>query len=245
MIEINLIPDVKRELLKARRQQKAVISMSILVALIAVGVVALLAVYTFGVQTVQDSLHDGNIKKEYDKLASVEDLSKTLTIQNQLQQVDSYHDKKTNSSRIFDFISTAIPSGKNAVSVSRLSFDTSDKIVTIEAEANNGYEALEVFKKTLELTKFSYYDQDGKQQEPVDLAANIADGDRRYGEDSNGKRVLRFTLSFTYPDELFATSSLRGKIVAPNKQNVTDSATGVPKSLFTNKPTSEGEKDGQ
>ena len=239
MIEINLIPDVKRELLKARRQQASVISISIFIAIISLGLVLLLAFYTFAVQTFADKLADNSITSESKKLQSVEDLSKTLTIQKQLTVLNTVHNEKTISSRIFDFISTAVPSGKNKISISRLSLDTDQQTVTIEGEANNGYEALEVFKKTILETKFQFVN-DGTTQEPVNIATAVIDGERRYGEDGNGNRVLRFTLSFTYPDELFAPTSENGRIIAPDKQNATDSAVGVPKSLFTNKPTDEG-----
>jgi len=42
--------------------------------------------------------------------------------------------------------------------------------VRIEAEAVNGYEAMEVFKKTLAQTKFEY-SVDGEPQEPVKKAS--------------------------------------------------------------------------
>ena len=53
MIEINLIPDVKQELLRAQKGRAVVISASIFASVIAVGVVALLLVYIFGVQGVR------------------------------------------------------------------------------------------------------------------------------------------------------------------------------------------------
>ena len=82
MIEINLIPDVKQELLKAQRIRNVVISSSILVSIIAAGVVVLLLVYMFGVQSVRNSLLDSQIKDKYATLSKVDDLSKIITIQN-------------------------------------------------------------------------------------------------------------------------------------------------------------------
>jgi hypothetical protein len=234
MIEINLIPDVKLELLRAQRQRRTVISISIVTAIVAGGAVVLLSVYAFGIQTVASTLADNAIKSEHEKLLAVEDLSKTLTIQNQISTVNSQHDEKTISSRLFDIISTAVPTGENAVSISRLSLDTESNTIEIEGEANNGYEALEVFKKTLAQTTFSF-NRDGTS-DSVNIADSIADGERRYGEGSDGERILRFSLSFTYPDELFSPTATGGKINAPDRQNATDSARGVPNSLFTDIP---------
>lgn len=238
MIEINLIPDVKLELLKANRQRKTVISISILVAIAAVGVVVLLGLYTFGAQAIANALADTAIKNESQKLNEVEDLSKTLTIQNQLKTLQQQHKEKVISSRLFDIISTTVPEGENNVAVSRISLDTEENLISLEGEAANGYEALEVFKKTIAQTTFSY-NEGGEAKEAVKIAESILDGERRYGEDADGNRVLRFSLSFTYPDELFAQTSEQGRINAPDRQNATDSAKGVPTSLFTNGESAE------
>lgn len=233
MIEINLIPDVKLELLKARRQRSMITSAAVFVAIAAGGLVVLLSFYTFGVQTVADGLAGNAITDETKKLKGVKDLSKTLTIQNQLSKLKALHDKKNMTSRVFDIIATAVPKGKNSILISRISLDTEENTITIEGEAANGYEALEVFKKTIEETKFKY-NQDGEAQDPVRIATKISDGERRYGENSDGKRVLRFSMSFEYSDELFERTSQDGTIVAPDRQNATDSLQGVPTSLFTN-----------
>jgi hypothetical protein len=61
----------------------------------------------------------------------------------------------------------------------------------------------------------------------------MGDSDRSYGEDATGAKVLRFTLTFTYPDKLFSRTAKNATIVAPERSNVTDSFLGVPESLFT------------
>lgn len=231
MIQINLIPDVKMELLKARKMRTMVTSISIIVAIAAGAVVALLAMYVFGAQALVQLNTDNAITTEYDKLSKVEDLSKTLTIQSQLSEISSQHANKKYTARAFDFLSTTVPEGKNAITINRFNLNTEDNLITIEASAKNGYEAFEVFKKTLEKTKFQFT-EDGEEQISVAIAENISQGESRRGEDSEGNRILRFTVSFEYPDELLSASSKQGKIVAPDKQNVTDSNVGVPKSLF-------------
>ena len=233
MIEINLIPDVKLELLKARRQQRNIISMSIFVSIVAGGVVALLIFYVFVVQNVALGLSQRSIDSEFKKLSSVEDLSKILTIQDQLGQVSSLHADNTVSSRLFNMLETVIPSGDNVVTYSTLKLDTQANTVTIEAEATNGYVALDVFKKTIAKTKFVYADENGDKKEVNIIAAPLVSGDQSYGQNNNNQRVLRFTLTFEYSPEIFSTQIKNGKFVGPEKQNATDSAKGVPKSLFT------------
>ena len=89
MIEVNLIPDVKQELIKAQRQRTTVISGAILVSLIAVGLVAVLAFYVFAVQGVRSTMADSDIATKSKKLKSVSHLSNALTVQNQLNNINS------------------------------------------------------------------------------------------------------------------------------------------------------------
>jgi hypothetical protein len=233
MIEINLIPDIKQELLRAERVRSMVISLAILIGLGAIGVVVLLGLWVFGIQLARGALSDKTIKDESAKLASVKDLSRTLTIQNQLNQLPSLHESKHIDSRIFDVLTTINPPQPNNIAISKLTLDSTDKTVTIEAQAVGGYPALEVFKKTIAATTFQFTGADGEETRP--LATSISDGDRSYGEDASGQKVLRFSLVFGYPDELVTPYLQGAKIVAPSKTNVTDSYLGVPKSLFSPK----------
>ena len=235
MIEINLIPDVKQELLKAQKVRSAVISISIIVGIAAIGIVIVLALYVFGAQLLRDKLANDSITKQYNQLSSVEDLANTLTVQNQLTKLSAVHDDKNINSRVFDVLSTIIPAEPNAIAITKLSINSEEKTITIEAQAVNGYPALETFKKTVAATKIVYSLEGEDKQTTVPLASEIIDGDRSYGDDESGKKVLRFTMTFTYADELFARSSKNAVIVGPTKKNATDSYIGVPKSLFTNK----------
>lgn len=233
MIEINLVPDVKQELIRAQRVRASVISISIVIGIGAVGVVVLLGLWVFAIQTARGLISDNTIKNESQKLANVPDISNTLTIQNQLSKLPAQHDEKHIDSRLFDILTTINPADPNNIAITSLGLDSTTNMITIEAQAENGYPALEVFKKTINATTFQY-SKDGQTQS-VALASDMSDSDRSYGEDATGKKVLRFTLTFVYPTELFARTSQDAKIVAPDKTNVTDSFLGVPKSLFTQK----------
>jgi len=232
MIEINLVPDVKQELIRAQRVRTSIISLAILVGIVAVGIVVLLAFWVFAVQTARSVLSDNTIKSESQKLSSVQDVSNTLTIQNQLSKLSQMHNAKSIDSRIFDILTTINPAAPNDVAITNLSLDSAATTVKIEAQAKS-YSALEVFKKTINGTSFEFT-KDGQKQS-VALATGISDSDRSFGEDASGAKVLRFTLSFTYPEELFTKEAQNATIVAPTKSNVTDPFLGVPQSLFTQK----------
>lgn len=233
MIEINLVPDVKQELIKAQRVRATVISFSILVGFVAAVIVTLLAVYVFAVQTVRSVVLDEDIKKGGTELSSIEDLSKTLTIQNQLTKLSTMHDDKKINSRIFDVLLAIIPPAPNNVQISNLKIDSVSGTISMEGQAANSYAAVEVFKKTVEGASIRY-DVDDETIE-IPLASNVSTGDTSYGEDSSGAKVLRFTMSFTYAAELFSPASVGAKIVILNGGNATDSYLGVPKSIFVDR----------
>jgi hypothetical protein len=241
MIEINLIPDVKQELIRAERVRSVVITSSILISIASVGIVALLAGYVFGVQTVRGAIDDDAIKKGAAELASVEDLSKILTIQNQLDKIGEIDDQKKIDSRVFEMLLAIIPPAPNNVQVSNLLIEADDSSLTIEGFTPT-YDSLEVFRKTIDGAVVRYI-VDG-QETDVKLATDISTSDVSFGEDATGNKVLRFTLSFTYPEELFSPTVPGIVIKLTNQGNVTDSYLGIPKSIFAEEPTT-GEGDEQ
>lgn len=244
MIEINLIPDVKQELIKAQRARSVVISASIITSIVAVATVVLLLVYIFGVQSVRSAYLDGQITTKGQQLSKVEDLSKILTIQNQLSSISQLNSEKIMSSRMFDVMSAITPPGDASIAFSQINVspggvdaavDDSTAVSTttggqIQLEGQTAtYDTMELFKKRIENTSFQYT-EDGETKLVV-LASNISTTDISYGEDANGNKVLRFTLMFDYPAELFssATSGQQLAFKLTANGNVTDSYTGIPR----------------
>lgn len=230
MIQINLIPDVKREYLKTRELRNTVISIATLVGGGMIALVVVLAL-VFGGQLVTQSLQDGSIQREGEELTAIEDLNRVVTIQQQLERIDGQHSEKIISSRLFDVMAAINPPAPNDVRISSLKLDPQEKTITIEGSAANGYIALEVFKKTI--TNTVVQTQVEGDDVEVPLAEDIVDGETSFGEDSSGQRVLRFEFLFTYPDELLGVSEGQVSVITPSgRMNVTDSRRGVPQSLF-------------
>lgn len=230
MIEVNLVPDVKQELIHAERARSFVITGTILVGFAAIALVGVLGFVVFGVQKVSDGYIEGVIDTEYAKLAAVEDIESTLTIQNQLATLPTLHKGKQVDSRIFDIIDTIAPPESSGIIISKLTVDSVEKTITIEAQASGGYPALEAFKKTILATEFHFKADDNTLERRM-LTTAISDTERSYGEDVNSEKVLRFGLSFQYPEELFAPYLKEPRVVGPQSANVTDSYVGIPKGL--------------
>lgn len=233
MIEINLVPDIKQELLRAERVRTNVISIAVVVSLAAVAVVVLLVLWVYGGQSFRGLVLDNEVKDKSAKLAGVEDISNTLTIQNQLSNLAAMHNDKKVDSRVFDVLQAVNPPAPNTISVTNLKIDADTTTISIQGQAASGYSALEVFKKTLAATTLKYTQQGTDSTVP--LVTKMSDADRSYGEDANGAKVLRFTITFTYPKQLFDHTIPSLTIQAPNTTNATDSFLGVPSSLFVQK----------
>ena len=233
MIQVNLIPDIKRELLRAQQMRRTAISISIFAGVIAAGAVVALGII-LGVQVVHENIVRENIKKEYNTLKSVDNIENVLTIQNQLTSIQSYQDKRTIDSRLFDVLGAINPAEPNSVKFSSIKFDPLATTISIEGTAVNGYAATETFRKTILNTTVE--SGSGSDLVKTPLATEVTIGETSYGEAADGARVLRFTVSFAYPEGLFDNSLKNIKIVTPTaKVDVTDSKTRVPESLFTEK----------
>lgn len=232
MIEINLVPDIKQELLRAQRVRNYVISGAVIAGIVSVALVIILSLILGG-QAVASNVLDGRVNSSFAQLKGTQDLSKVLTIQNQLSNISEMHSVKNIDSRLFPLLDAINPSAPNTISIASAKVDAAAKTITIEGEAANMYDAAEAFKKSIAGTTIEFV-QDGKRETiPLVAEANaITSSDVGVSEDAAGKKVLRLTLSFEYPAELFAVSSKDAVIKSPVRSNVTDSYLGVPQSLF-------------
>lgn len=234
MIEINLIPDVKKELLKAQSARAAVISGSIITSIIAGGIVVALALYVFGVQAVRQDLTTKEINDQYKTLSEVEDLSKVLTIQNQLTKMDQLNENKKIDSRIFSVLSAVVPPAPNDVQISQIDINATDSVITLDGQTR-AFDSMEVFKKTLDSAIIVY--KDGDEEKTVKLTDELNAGEVSYGENANGEKVVMFSIKFKYPTELFSSSIPAVTIKLNVNGNVTDSYLGIPRSIFTERAT--------
>lgn len=231
MIEINLVPDVKQELIKAQRIRSMVVTFSALIGLASIAIVGVLVFYVYAFQGARNYLADKAISDESSKFDK-KDLTKTLTIQNQLTKISNLNGDKKITSRVFDMLTAIIPASPNDVRISSLTLNTTDKTISMDGQAANSFDALDIFKKTIKNAGVRYIED--KNQVTVDLASDISTKDISYGQDSSGNKVLRFTISFKYADELFSPAQelVDSKVVITINGNVTDSYLGT-KSIFT------------
>lgn len=231
MIQINLLPDIKRELIKTKRARSIVILGAIILGAASIGVVVLLAFTHFVVQNGLAENLKSEISEKAKKLRDVKDIDSLLTLQSQLNTIQEKHDTKTATSRIFSLLAEIAPIDPNRVVISNVSLNSNENTIRIEAQASNGFVAADIFKKTIAAVKYQY-NIEGKQTEKKQVASNVVVSDYSYGEDAKGSKVLRFTTSFTYDKDLFLWNNRNVAVGKLDREDVTDSRQYLPKTLF-------------
>ena len=109
MIQFNLLPDIKIEYLKANRQKHFVVLGAISVSIVAVTLLAILLGYVYVVQKKSIKDLSSDIKVASNELQSTPDLTKILTVQNQIKALPPLHDAKPVVSRLFSYLQQSTP----------------------------------------------------------------------------------------------------------------------------------------
>jgi Tfp pilus assembly protein PilN len=231
MIELNLLPDVKRDFVRAQRMRRQVIVSMIFLSIAAVGIVAALALYVYGGQFAIGQLLDGGIKDKSQRLSNVKDIDNYLTIQNQLRVLSGLHSNKLAYARLFDFLPTLNPAPPNNIHITRLSASEEAGTVTIVGYARD-YKAVTVFENTVKNAELSYKDSDSGEQKSEPFVKDITMSEVDLSEDLNGNRVVGFTATLTNNDGTFKRNVTNVHLSVPNK-NTTQSAQQVPQAVFS------------
>ncbi|MDO4742195.1 MAG: hypothetical protein Q4A79_02365 [Candidatus Saccharibacteria bacterium] len=167
-LEINLVPDVKNEMIKALKLRNFIFFLCLIISAASVAAILIFASIAGG----QQAAVDGK-KKTLDNLSakinSFEDLGDFLTIKDQLGNLSALADNKKLISRTFDALAAFIPSGPDSIIISGLSIDLANSsvgsaVLDIEAQANAGeapyidYNVLDSFKKSMQYMQYDYGD---------------------------------------------------------------------------------------
>lgn len=169
--EINLVPDIKNEMIKALKMRNFIFFLSLVVAAASVGATLLIGSIMGGQQLILSG-KQASLEKLSKKLNSYSDLGDFLTFQGQINNIEDLSSKEKLVSRTFDVLSALIPSGPDLIEISDLNvrFDGGATIFRISAKADArkepyiDYNVLDSFKKSMQYTRYdygNYVDKDG------------------------------------------------------------------------------------
>ena len=229
MIQLNLLPDVKKEFLRAESARRKTIAVSILVTIIAVGLTVVFAIYVYAVQNVIIFAQTQDIKNKAQQLSGVKDIDKYLTIQNQLKELSSLHNDKNNYSRLLAFLPTLNPAPPQNVTLTNLEVVSADTTINLKGTVAD-YGSLTTFKDTLANADYSY--QSSSDGEPVTgkLFKEVVIESASYEKTAN-KSGVNFSIMLTYEPEVFKQANTNVSVTVPNKET-TNSVTNSPQAIF-------------
>lgn len=228
MIQFNLLPDVKQQYIKARRQKHSVIVISLLTAAAAlfIFIMLFLTVHVFQKQTMKGL--DNDIAQSSENLKNTKDLDKILTIQNQLKSLPDLHNKKPVTSRLFTYLTQLTPA---QVSIASVELDYNEKTLSLAGTADS----LSTVNKFIDTLKFSTFSATTAGE-----AAGTPETDKPFSDvvlSSFAKTDTGATyqISFTYKEIIFDSSKSVAltvpKIISSRSQ------TEKPTELFQALPT--------
>lgn len=231
MIQINLIPDIKREFLKAQRAKAFFITTAFLVSAACVGLIVLLSLFVFGVQ----GRHSANLKRDIDQklteIQSADDIDKILTIQNQLITLPELHAQSPEASRIFDYFPQLIP---DKIDLNKIRIAHGDAAVgqpaVLELDGvGSDFKNVNTFADAL---KNAVYTTKNGQGETRAFTEVKLDGIGRDDKDTT------FSIEAKFDPVIFKSNVEGFKLKVPKIQS-SPSVTERPSSLFT-KPETDG-----
>ncbi len=221
MIQFNLLPDLKMEYIKARRQKHTLMFTSMLTAATAVTVFVLLFVTVNVFQRTHINDLDRDIKESSNQLTSTEDLNKVLTIQNQLSALPKLHGDKPVTSRVFSYMSQVTP---NQVNIGSMTLDFSASKLEITGTTDS-IGTINKFVDTLKFTTYTALGNDGSATNPLNKAF---------------KDVVMASFGRTDKDATYQITLNFDKTIFDGSKNVT---LNVPKNFITTRSETEKPTD--
>lgn len=238
MIQLNLLPDVKKEYLRAQSFRAKTISFSILVTVVAIGLTAVLASYVYGAQLLISSAQKNDIAEKSQQLKSKSDIGKYLTIQNQLSAISGLHDEKTVTSRILGILPQLNPAPPNNVLLANIKLSVVDGQLVFQGGVRD-YSALTTFKNTLENAKL-HHQADGQEViEKLFKEVNVIQAS--YSGTEPPETALGFTVQTAYNPNLLVSTLEGYRITVPNMET-TQSVVASPKLFQENAGAPNGQQ---
>ncbi|MBR3122493.1 hypothetical protein IKF28_03585 [Candidatus Saccharibacteria bacterium] len=182
--EINLVPDIKGEMIKTLKLRNYIFFACIVVAAASVVVTLLFGTIAGGQSLAMNSKKEA-IDKLSAKINSYTDLTDFLTIKDQLSSISSLNSNKQVLSRTFDILSAMRPTGADTITISELSVNLSEAEPTFvfDAQANAGkepyidYNVLDSFKKSMQYLHYDYGDYVDKENNIIPSYCMIEKGE--------------------------------------------------------------------
>ena len=190
MIQFNLLPDVKKEYVKARRTKRLITNLSVLSSLVSIGIVIVVYSYVNIVQKKHINDLSDDIKTLTSQITSTKDLNKILTVQKQLDLLPGLHEGKPEISRVFEYVTFVTP---EQVKVSSLDVNIEAEQIKISGSADS-IATVNKFVDNLKAVRYAITSDKNNTDYPYSDVITTLSGDN----DS-----ASFTISLSFDTKIF------------------------------------------
>lgn len=226
MIQLNLLPDVKMEYIKAQRQRRMFTTISLLVSAVAIAILVVLLVVDVAQKKHLSDLTK-NINSESSTLKGEPQISKILTVQNQLESLTALHASKPAASNLFDYLNEVTPA---QVAIASFDIDFTQQTATITGTAD----ALASVNTYVDTLKFTTYTT-GASSTPAKAFSNVVLSSFGLStDDTTNTSKASYTITLSYDKTIFDITQ-NVKLSVPS-ETTTRSALAQPTDLFQAAP---------
>lgn len=233
MIQLNLLPDLKLEYIRAQRQRRMVLTVAVLASLTAIAVLVLMLVVDFAQKKhLSDLTRD--INSESSQLEKQPQIGKILTVQNQLESLTSLHSSKPAAANLFDYLNQVTPA---QVAITNFTVDFTQQSATITGTADS----LASVNKYVDTLKFTTYTTDSDTKAVPAFSNVVLSG---FGVASTqgsaaASGVANYSITLAYDRNIFDITQ-KAKLTVP-PEITTRSVLAQPSDLFQVPSTKEAQ----
>jgi len=197
MIQVNLLPDVKQEYLKAQQTKHTVLVGAVLISIVVVSLTSLFFVYVQVIQPQYQKTVQKDIDSKLKEMQKVPNAQRIVTVQGVLEQIPGVKDKQLVSSRIFKYLTEFTP---RTVVYSKVNVNLASNTMVLSGSTVS-YESANVLANNLKSAKFEYSQGDSKQK--IDPFTGVTFNSLGKSETSSDGRPVSFEITFQYDPVLF------------------------------------------
>jgi Tfp pilus assembly protein PilN len=230
MIQLNLLPDVKLEYIKAERSRRLVLSVSFLVAAVSV-VLLLLLLSVDGLQHKHLSDLSKDINSESSKLQNEPQIDKILTVQNQLNSLTDLRSQEPATSKLFDYLNETTPSNVN---ITDFSIDFTKQTATITGTSAN----LAYVNQYVDTLKYTTYTAGGNSSSKPAFSSIVLSSFSLNTSSQDATQAASYTITLSYDKTIFDVTQ-NVKLSVPSV-TTTRLSVDQPTDLFKAAPAASG-----
>lgn len=195
-MQLNLLPAVKMEYIKAERVRRLVLTVSILVTVAAMALLLLL-LSVAGLQKKHLSDLNKDILSETTKLQHEPQINKMLTVQNQLSSLTALHANKPAAARLIDYLNQVTPSNVN---ITDFTIDFSQQTATLTGTSSS-LASVNQYIDTLKNTKYAISGNEDSLQPAFN---NVVLSSFSLNTDSqDSAQAANYTIAVSYDKNIF------------------------------------------